>query len=53
MKIETDNEYKEVKWLYTLTNDCLSQDQGENTNIPAKLCERAASLFLAGAFVSA
>ncbi len=40
-------------WLYTLTEDCIEQSQGqESYSVPIQLCERVGSLFMAGGFVS-
>ncbi|CDW87551.1 UNKNOWN [Stylonychia lemnae] len=50
MQLETDDEYKEVTWLYSLTNSCIDKESGEASSVPDQLCERAGSLFLAGAF---
>jgi len=52
MQVETEDEYKEVTWLYTLTNECIDKEDGASSNLPDQLCERTGSLFLAGAFVS-
>eukprot|EP00347_Sterkiella_histriomuscorum_P006033 403354322 len=52
MKIETDSEYKEPsEWLYSVLENCIAQEGNDYKTEPQEICERAGSLFLAGAFV--